>query len=350
MDVKGMILVVDDDPVIRRGLQRMLSNRGYSVEVAENVETAQQLWPRKLYDLVITDLQMPGQDGLALLQDIKQHQSHTPVVMLTGHGSMEVVVQALRHGASDFLNKPYQPDELFSIVDREVIKHRQSLPPGAAEGWSLQLTAAQADDIDRLLVNLRVEINARAVLVIEGNGSVIAAKGAIDDLNISALGALVAGDFAATAGIASLIGEEEAFQLNFHEGVQYSIYSGQVVKGIYLLVMFGQDVRLGAVLYYTKDTLAKLKPIIEAAVIPAAPRRAPTTPVVASPAPSPAPSPSEAAVASTSPVAAAPLSPEPAEPEPPALFSFEDIMESGLLDQNLTDLLEQQFNEIWQPS
>lgn len=338
MDAKGTILVVDDDPVIRRGLQRMLSSRGYSVETAESVEAAEHLWPRKLYDLIITDLQMPGQDGLALLRDIKGRQAHTPVVMLTGHGSMEVVVQALRYGASDFLNKPYHPDELFSVVDREVTKHRQSLPPGVAEGLSLQLTETQADAIDRLLVNLRVEINARAVLVIEGNGSVIAAKGAIDDLNVSALGALVAGDFAATAGIASLIGEEEAFQLNFHEGAQYSVYSGQVVKGIYLLVVFGQDIRLGAVLFYTKDTLAKLKPLIEAAVIPPAPRPAP---------PAPAFEPPAAAPESPTPPSPAPeLAPEPESPE---LFSFEDIMESGMLDQSLVNLLEQQFSDMWQP-
>jgi hypothetical protein len=78
-----------------------------------------------------------------------------------------------------------------------VTRHRQALPPGMDDAIALQLSEEAADAIDQLLLNLRIEINARGVLVIEGNGSVVAAKGAIKDLNISALGALIAGNYAA---------------------------------------------------------------------------------------------------------------------------------------------------------
>ncbi|HOU12851.1 MAG TPA: response regulator [Anaerolineae bacterium] len=339
MNSKGTVLVVDDDLLIRSGLQRILSREGYEVEEAESAEAAQKLFPRRFFDLVITDLQMPGQDGLALLRDLKGRSPHTPVVMLTAHGSMDVVVNALRSGASDFLTKPYKPAELLSIVAREVTRHRQSLPPGMEDALGLQLSAEASDAIDDLLLNLRVEINARGVLIIEGNGSVVAAKGAIEDLNISALGALVAGSFAATAGIASLIGEDSAFRLNFHEGEQYSIYSGQIVPGVFLVVIFGQDTRLGAVVYYTKDTLAKLRPLVESAVVK------PVTPPVR---PAPAEEPAAPAVApSDAGLAAPPAGPPPEDDQPLELFSFEDLLNSGALEPEVMANLEAQFANLW---
>ncbi len=339
MNSKGTILVVDDDLLIRSGLQRVLSHQGYEVEQAESAEAALRLFSRRFFDLVITDLQMPGQDGLALLRHIKGHSSHTPVVMLTAHGSMDVVVDAMRGGASDFMTKPYKPTELLSIVAREVARHRQSLPPGMDEALGLQLSAEASDAIDQLLLNLRVEINARGVLIIEGNGSVVAAKGAIEDLNISALGALVAGSFAATAGIASLIGEDSAFRLNFHEGEQYSIYSGQIVPGVFLVVIFGQDTRLGAVVYYTKDTLVKLRPLVESAVVQ--PLTMPVRPATDQELPVSVAAPTDASVAP------APADPPTENDQPLELFSFEDLLNSGALEPDVMANLEAQFANLW---
>jgi DNA-binding response OmpR family regulator len=340
MKAKGTILVVDDDALIRSGLQRILSHQGYEVEQAESAESAQQLFPRRLFDLLITDLQMPGQDGLALLRAIKQRSPHTPVVMLTAHGSMNVVVDALRSGASDFLTKPYKPQELLTIVAREVTRHRQALPPGMDDALGLQLSAEAADAIDQLLLNLRVEINARGVLVIEGNGSVIAAKGAIEDLNISALGALIAGNYAATSGIAALIGEDNAFKLNFHEGEQYSIYSGQIVPGVFLVVIFGQDTRLGAVVYYTKDTLTKLHPIFAQSQGKPAPSHVKRTGEPSAPAEAPA---------DTTPAPpAAPLPADEADDQPVEVFSFEDLFKSGALEPDVLANLETQLANLWE--
>ncbi|MBN2394399.1 MAG: response regulator [Anaerolineae bacterium] len=340
MKSKGTILVVDDDLLIRSGLQRILSHQDYEVEQAESAEAAQQLFSRRLFDLVITDLQMPGQDGLALLRDIKQRSPHTPVVMLTAHGSMDVVVDAMRGGASDFLTKPYKPQELLTIVAREVTRHRQALPPGMDDAIGLQLSEEAADAIDQLLLNLRMEINARGVLVIEGNGSVIAAKGAIEDLNISALGALIAGNYAATSGIASLIGEDSAFKLNFHEGEQYSIYSGQIVPGIFLVVIFGQDTRLGAVVYYTKDTLAKLHPIFAQPQLHPAPSQAKRV--------REAPTPTGESVDTSTPAPPTELPPEDEEGQPIELFSFEDLLKSGALEPEALANLETQLANLWE--
>ncbi len=261
MENKPSILVVDDDKGIRDGLQRILAGHGYEVGMVGTAEDALVVLDNERFDLVLTDLQMPGMDGLTLLDEVKRRSPNTPVVMITAHGSMDTVVQALRRGVSDFVSKPFRPDELVSIVDREVARHKQAAP--AVLG--LQLSAQQLDEIDRLLAELRAEVTARCILLIESNGHLIDSKGIVKDLNVSALATLVAGDIAATSGIASLIGEDDAFQLNYHEGEYYSVYSAHVAPDVFLLIIFGQKIKLGSVLYYAKRILVQLREVLEQA-------------------------------------------------------------------------------------
>lgn len=345
MEQKGTILVVDDDMLVRKSVERILSGRGYEVQTASSAEEAQQVLGRRFYDLVITDLEMPGEDGMALLAHVKRRLPDTGVVMLTGHGSKDVVIEALRRGVDDFLEKPYKPNELINVVQREVARSRRSAPPGMDAGLGVQLEVAQFDEIEQMLAELRAEANARSVFVVQGNGSVIAAKGAVKDLNISALAALVAGDFAATAEIASLIGEERAFKLNYHEGTQYSVYSAQIVSGVFLLVIFSPDIKLGVVMYYTNTILEKLQALLQD-VVTAPPER---EPVSAPSAPGPASEP-ETAPQPTSATAAP--SPAPEEDtglsDSDELFSFEQILESGMLDGEMSSALESQLNDLWE--
>lgn len=345
MGPKGTLLVVDDEPLIREVLERSLIRHGYEVKTASDVPQAQALLSRHDFDLVLTDLQMPDQSGMDLIDDIRRRSMQLPVVMLTGYGTMEAVVQAMRKGANDFLTKPPRPKELMSVIDREVARYQQTQPPGTAENVSVRLDVAQMDRIEQALVTLRAEINARCVVVIEGNGSVIAAKGAVADLNVAALGALVAGNFAATSGIASLIGESSAFRLNFHEGEQYSVYSGEVVAGVFLMVVFGQDVRLGAVRYYTGRALAELNSVMAGAVAVAS-AGPPVETVVPQPyrEPSPAGTPATGAAAPTG-------APEYDETvEAGKVYSFEELLNSGVLDDDVLASLETQLDNLWKPA
>lgn len=355
---EGHILIVDDDPLIRQALNRLLTRQGYQVSAAASVGEARPLLAQGSFDLVLTDLQMPGEDGLTLVREIRQRSANLPVVMLTAHGTMNTVLQALRAGANDFLTKPYAMDELLGIIRREVRRYRQTLPPGFATQAGLQLDAATVEAIERHIAALRADVNARAVLVIEGNGAVIAAKGAIEDLNVAALGALVAGDFAATAGIASILGEESAFRLNYHEGARYNIYSGLVVPGVFLLIVFTQDIKLGVVMYYAKETLQALQTLL-AQVEKGS--RLPAPHAVAAPAPAPA------AGAAPPPVSASPLTaegkttppasqppveeaPAPVSEEPTSeapLFSLDDALKEGLIDPEIMQALESHFGSLW---
>lgn len=313
-----VVLVVDDDPVVRESLQRLLGKRGYAVETAGTAEEALLLLEQKLFALVITDWQMPGMDGLALLRRVKERSPHTPVVMITAYGSTETVIQALRGGVSDFVLKPYRPEELLQIVEREVARHRQAVPAGLTSGIGARLSREQLDELDILLAQLRLEVGARCVLLVEGNGYVIATKGYIEDLNVSALAALVAGDFAATAGIATLLGEDGSFRLNYHEGERYSAYSAQVTPEVFLLIIFGPDTRLGVVLHFARQAVPQLREVIA------------RTP----------PPPSEISEAGP------PEGPAPPE-ERGRLYTLEEIRQSGLLEADVLAALDAQFGRLW---
>lgn len=342
MTEPAQILVVDDEDLARKGVQRILSRAGYVVTEAASAQQALEALRQQRFDLVLTDLQMPGMDGFELLQALKQRGSQLPVVMLTGYGSMETVLQALRRGVNDFLTKPYQPDELLAVVEREVTRYRRSLPPGTEATLGLHLSANDLERLDQMLAELRAEIGARCVLLIEGNGAVLAGKGALQEMNVGALAALVAGDFAATTGIASLIGEQEAFKLNYHEGQHYSVYSAQLIPGVFLLIVFSQEVKLGAVMYYARQVLEDAQGILRRAATPA-----PTSFIQAAEVPTPAVTTSVAAAelaVQDQPPAKPPVEPEVAEPE---VFSLDQLLESGLLDTALLDRLDEQFQQLW---
>ena len=100
------ILVVDDDELVRKLLSRFLLGIGYRVDVAEDGEGALEQLGKMPYDLVLTDLQMPRLGGRELLEHMSHEYSHVPKIVLTGHGTNDDIIAALKAGAYDFLYKP----------------------------------------------------------------------------------------------------------------------------------------------------------------------------------------------------------------------------------------------------
>lgn len=112
------ILVVDDDDSLRRVLQVQLEQDGYSVVSAASAQQAFSLLQLRGYDLVITDLRMPGLSGIEVLKQVRSQYPETAVIVLTAFGSVETAVEAMKAGAYDFLTKPVHPDELSLVVAR----------------------------------------------------------------------------------------------------------------------------------------------------------------------------------------------------------------------------------------
>jgi DNA-binding NtrC family response regulator len=112
------ILVVDDDESLRRVLQVQLEQDGYAVISAASAQQAFSLLQLRAYDLVITDLKMPGLSGIEVLKQVKAQYPETIIIVLTAFGTVETAVEAMRGGAYDFLTKPVHPDELSLVVAR----------------------------------------------------------------------------------------------------------------------------------------------------------------------------------------------------------------------------------------
>jgi DNA-binding NtrC family response regulator len=129
--VKFKLLVADDEKNIREGLAAALEMEGYEVETAANGLEGWKRFQKGDVDLVITDLRMPGLSGEELLKKIEGESPGIPVIVLTGHGTVETAVEAMRNGAWDFLTKPVNLDHLSQLIKRAlanrelVLKHRR---------------------------------------------------------------------------------------------------------------------------------------------------------------------------------------------------------------------------------
>ncbi|MDH3357402.1 MAG: response regulator [Desulfobacteraceae bacterium] len=127
--MKKTILLVDDEADLREVLDISLSDTGYNVLTAENSTQALDLLNDNDIPVVITDIKMPGIDGIELLRKIKSKNPETEVIMLTGHGDLELAIKSLKHEATDFITKPINDDALEMALVRafEKISTRQKL-------------------------------------------------------------------------------------------------------------------------------------------------------------------------------------------------------------------------------
>jgi DNA-binding NtrC family response regulator len=119
------VLIVDDETSVRFALSELLSERGHNVVTAHGGEDA--LGKLDDIDSVVTDLSMPGMSGLELLAKISARDDSLPVILLTAHGSERVAVEAMKHGAYDYLSKPFDIDELAHVIDRALETRRLRL-------------------------------------------------------------------------------------------------------------------------------------------------------------------------------------------------------------------------------
>ena len=112
------MLLVDDDAAVRWSLSETLAEEGHEVRVAENGEQALAQLADYAPDLILSDIRMPGLDGIELLKRVKEHAPSVDVVLMTAYDDMPTVVKAMREGAFDFLVKPLESKELNTVLER----------------------------------------------------------------------------------------------------------------------------------------------------------------------------------------------------------------------------------------
>jgi DNA-binding NtrC family response regulator len=121
MDNK-VILIVEDDPTVGESLRLLFKKKGYGILLASNGKEALHLFKQKVVDLVITDVVMPKMDGIELLEAIKGLRPETEVIVISAQGTIEKAVQAMKLGASDFIEKPINPRVISLLVERALEK------------------------------------------------------------------------------------------------------------------------------------------------------------------------------------------------------------------------------------
>ena len=124
------ILIVEDDLTFATMLKTWLGKKGFSVDTASSNARARKQLDAQPYDLVLSDLRLPDQDGIFLLSWMKEQKYNIPLIIMTGYADIQSAVQAIKHGASDYISKPVQPDELLKKINEALQNKALPTPAG----------------------------------------------------------------------------------------------------------------------------------------------------------------------------------------------------------------------------
>ncbi|EOS09222.1 MAG: sigma-54-dependent Fis family transcriptional regulator [Bacteroides sp.] len=128
------ILIVEDDLTFSTMLKTWLGKKGFSVDTASSNARARKQLDAQSYDLILSDLRLPDQDGIFLLSWMKEQGYDIPLIIMTGYADIQSAVQAIKHGASDYISKPVQPDELLKKIDEALQGKALPTAPQAGTG------------------------------------------------------------------------------------------------------------------------------------------------------------------------------------------------------------------------
>jgi DNA-binding NtrC family response regulator len=168
---RNSILIVEDDPDLGRTLFEGLSKEGNIIHLANNAEEAIRLFIQETFDLVISDVKLPGQDGLQLLESIKNKSVHTPVIMMTGFGTVQNAVAAMKKGAFEYLLKPFSLNIIDQVVEK-ALENKLVEPEGNPEPSDLSTLSMPIITKDRKMLEIldlcKRVAPSKATLLIQG--------------------------------------------------------------------------------------------------------------------------------------------------------------------------------------
>jgi len=138
MTDRGKVYVIDDDEAMRDSLNFLLDSANFNVTLFETALRFLEALPGLEFGCVVSDVRMPGLDGIELLKRMKADQSRFPIVIMTGHGDVPLAVEAMKQGAVDFLEKPFEDDRLIGMIEAAI---RQAEPNLKSEALAQDIAA-----------------------------------------------------------------------------------------------------------------------------------------------------------------------------------------------------------------
>lgn len=167
------ILIIDDEPGIRDSLETLLLLEGFAVEMAPEGQSGLDLLTSRQYDLLLLDLALPGESGIDLLPRIKRLRPELPVIMITAYGTVGNVVDALRAGAENFVQKPWDNEKLLADIRSAIARHRSEeqvvqLKRALKQRYSFDNIIGKSDVVTRLLETVAQVAPSRSTVLIHG--------------------------------------------------------------------------------------------------------------------------------------------------------------------------------------
>ena len=127
------ILVVDDDAIVIKSCRRILEAEGFEVTTVPSADEALEKIKNYDFDLLLIDVKMPKHDGIFLMREIKKNWPDIPIIVMSGYPTPETIADVLKLGATQFIPKPFKPDEFMKSIKQVIQKmsHKKSVPTGA---------------------------------------------------------------------------------------------------------------------------------------------------------------------------------------------------------------------------
>ncbi len=230
------ILVVDDEPTIRESCQRIFAERGYEVETAASAQEGLDRAVRGYFDCALVDLKMPDMDGMEVVRRARQTRGNMAVIIITGYGAVESAAEATRLGVSDYVSKPFKPEEIVGAVERAV---RNS--PGAP----------MAETVDRIVKEIKesapkpehYEARSPQAVAQAVTKTIGVRKATMSLLNSAVLGILAGVYIGFGAQMATLVGQDAAKFVG--AGIGQVLVGAVFSVGLMLVVIAGAELFTG---------------------------------------------------------------------------------------------------------
>jgi len=167
------LLIVEDEETLRESLKRVFLREGFQVEVVSNAESALQIIEERTYELIITDILLPGMNGIELLKKCREISPEQTVIIMTAYGSLETAVEALRAGAYDYIIKPVIHDEIIRIVsnafrEKSLRSENLILKKQIEERYDFERIVGQSNAVTALIEEVKKIADSRSNVLLLG--------------------------------------------------------------------------------------------------------------------------------------------------------------------------------------